>query len=124
MKRLFIFIGFALFFSCSPKYGIQHKWVFTIDRYRGNVQVDENGNPVSKGVVTETIIYLEIKPKDSIAWQKAIINGTDYNIISTSQVSSPVNPGSPKTDLDPMLTIESTGENKLCRLVLTPADPN
>lgn len=114
----------CLFNSCGlSKYGIKEAWVFTEEKFRGTIQVDDNGNPVTKGVMVETTIFLETETKDLPVWTTAEIDGKTYSIKENIQVQSPSTIGKNKTDETPVTITASTG-HFLYRLTLESFDPS
>jgi hypothetical protein len=98
------------------KYGISEAWVFTEEKFRGNIQVDnDDGSPAAKGVMIETNIFLETTTSELPKWISVTINGKQYKIKEASVVKSPFTVGKKKAD-ETHVTISTTGENYLYRL--------
>jgi hypothetical protein len=109
--------------SCGmSKYGLKDAWVFTEEKFRGNIQVDDAGNPVTKGVLIEMSIYLETKTQDLPSWTSVEMDGKRYEIKENKLVESPHTIGKTKADETPVILTAAPG-NFLYRLVLESYDP-
>lgn len=122
-SMLLLCLACYIFSSCGlSKHGIKEAWIFTEEKFRGNIQVDENGNPLTKAVVVETSIFLESKTQDTPTWTSANIDGKIYKVVETTLVTSPVIVGKNKNDESPVI-IAAAKEHFLFRLVLESFDP-
>ena len=63
-----------------PKYGVQHCWFFSKQAYAGNIQVDENGKPITKGSWMSYFIYLETRGDKIPIWEKLVYESKKYDI--------------------------------------------
>jgi hypothetical protein len=120
---LFFMLASMLTGCGMTKYGISEAWVFTEEKFRGNIQVDnDDGIPAAKGVMIETNIFLETTTSEQPEWTSAEINGKQYKIKEATLVKSPFDVGKKKTDETPV-TISTTAGNYLYRLSVEAFDP-
>ena len=92
---LFKYLLFSiLFVSCIgtknvQELNIEQSWVFTIQEFVGNIQVDENGKPLNKGYWLKHFIVMEIKGDVLPKWESLMINDKE-NIINYSSIHDTV----------------------------------
>lgn len=109
--------------SCGmSRYGLKNAWVFTEEKFRGTVQVDDNGTPITKGMVIEMSIYLDATAEELPRWTSVDIDGKTFGIKEAGQVPSPVMVGKNKTDEKEVIINAGEG-NHMFRLVTEPIDP-
>lgn len=120
---LFLSLLCCMLCSCGlSKYGIKEAWVFTEERFRGNIQVDDEGNPVTKAVLIEMSIFLETKTQDLPVWTSVELDGKVYKITGNKIVKTPFSVGKKKADETPV-TINIAPGNFCYRLLLDSYDP-
>jgi hypothetical protein len=123
-SMLLLFLLSCLLNSCGlSRYGIKEAWVFTEEKFRGNIQVDEHGTPVTKGVMVETTVFFETKEQDLPSFTLAEINGKSYKVKESMQVKSPYPIGKNKADETPV-TITIARDHFLYRIVIESFDPS
>lgn len=124
MRPLLLLISLCCMLnSCGiSKYGIKNAWVFTEERFPGNIQVDDQGNQVTKAVMVETAVFLETKTKELPVWTSLEIDGQSYQITENKLVQSPFTIGKNKMDESPVTIVAAEG-NFLYRISIEPVDP-
>jgi hypothetical protein len=68
MKSLFFCLGFIVLswnISSGQTGSVQHWHAFFTVQYKGNIPVDENGNPTDDGIDTAYTILAEVQPADT-----------------------------------------------------------
>jgi len=107
------------FCTKAQSYNIVKSQAFYRTRTAGNIAVDENGHPVSSGVSTDFLIYIETKGTTLPQWETAYIDGLPYSIRTAEVTSTPVKLGSLKGQNEP-ITITKGPNTQLWQLLLSP----
>ncbi|HYH14147.1 MAG TPA: hypothetical protein VD794_02940 [Flavisolibacter sp.] len=103
-------------------YNIINAQAYVRTRTAGNIQTNETGAPLNKGVTKEFLIYLETKGSTLPQWETAYIDGLPYTIRTVEVTQSPVNLG-PLKGQKSTVTITKGSTNRLWQLALTPQEP-
>ena len=112
-KLLLLLLMITTVASCSQtKVGILRSYAFSRLEFPGMVTVNER----SRGADTSYVVYLEANKSDSIICNKAIINGSCYNVI-TSKIENAVLVGILSSNND-TASISAKPENNLWQLNL------
>ncbi len=124
MKRLkrslfYFFISIHLFACAQSKSVIKNACATYTIHIPGNIPVDRNGNEIPLRD-TVLIIYIETTSPD-ITWNRAWLNGKTYSVIPTLIDSNYVEAGIKQINNE-KLVIKSSGNDKLWRLQLIPAE--
>ncbi len=82
-----------LIVSCIGSKNVQElntvqSWVFTKQEFIGNLQVDENGNPINKGYWLKHFIVVETSDTNIVHWQKILVNSNENILIKVSKKDS------------------------------------
>lgn len=96
--------------TSQEELGVHNSWIIATETNAGTVQVDEKGNPLTKGSTTNYAIFLESEIDQPITWKTAFINGNAYTITTTSIAEKTIAVGK-KIDSDEKLMFESKKAN-------------
>lgn len=82
MKNLTLILPVLLFCSsCSSKYGIVKAKAYVRQSTAGTIKADDNGRPLSSGINTQHLIYIETDTsKPRAQWETAWVEQQAYSI--------------------------------------------
>lgn len=123
MKKIIPLLFFSCLLICSysqaQSYNIIKAQAFFRTSTAGNVQVDEDGRPVNKGITKDYLIYIETKGPTYPQWDRVYIDGLPYTVQTVEVANTPVKLGTLKGQKT-TVTIHKGVNNQLWQLVLTP----
>lgn len=109
------------FFGCSHKYGINKTYAYTRSVTAGNIPVDQQNRPQTKGVQRTYLLYLEIE--DTInqpQWDTAWVNSAAFTIQPLKIGKDSITIGKTSTD-QKTVSLKAASGYSLWQLLLTPA---
>lgn len=122
MKLIFYMLFSALsLLSCAQRKSTNHKsviknsYAYISVRHAGTIAVDDNGRPLTRGVDTSYVIFVEVPATANISWQKGWINNAAFTLSA-----SPVNENSLQVGygegMNKPIVLKASAGNKLWRI--------
>jgi len=123
MRQILLFlICFAIFgfFACSQKYGINKTYAYTRTITAGNISVDDQNRPQTKGVQRNYVLYIETEATGQPLWDTAWINGEAFTIQPLKITTDSIVIGRTAKSLE-TVSLKPRSGYSLWQLLLTPS---
>ena len=106
--------------SCAQnRYGIQKTYAYSKESFRGNIPVDEKGNPLLNSSDTIHFIFIETKKEDSLIIHTAWDDKHSFSVVVSAVEEKMLDVGKRKTD-EKKVIIQTSTQNRLWKLELQP----
>ncbi|WP_165958056.1 hypothetical protein [Segetibacter sp. 3557_3] len=101
--------------------GIVNAYAFMREHFAGTIAVDDQGNPMQRGVDTVNLVYIETKGNDVPTIKRAWRNGQAYQVSLLPVKQLPVQIGSTRSG-ERKLVLQPTRGSRLWQLSIDPVN--